>query len=686
MKNPERNGSSMFDLRAKILVFFLLTVLSTTFAQPTEPPQYTLPSPQDSIWSAPTGPDPAVRENDAGRWVLPIREMMQRTYDVSGQKSEWVLGTSILGRPELDPFVFGIGSISSRYPSELSGLYTTRLGYDPTTIGLNGENGILYEERHGIPVDTPITDLNWERSGFMGNGLHLDFRRLVTDSVTLDFGLQSRSDKDSKEYEYQNVTHSPYFALGRDSSSIPFAGRNIAVNTMHFQPLLTWRFGYGKAFLKMNFLSLENADNTSHKVLLDTLDLAKRTFQKDPYTIDIESRTYGAGIEVYPIKKLTVGTSIQYGTHDIELDSMGGVFDSIRTWTDTLGYEKKDSIFYDTMHVYSYETILGEFNVRYASLLNPTLRFEYEFLNTNDRFNYDKDDEYSKDYFQDREVGYAQVSDTLGIFMFRAQAGMQRNSSMLDEVDYAPAYSGDATMMLPFHLRLNGGMRHDNKYPDVSQFKFNETGRMQFANEKLKAETRDRLTSNIGWYSREAFYGLGIRYEQADNLIRRHWLKGIDSDSSITKAFQWTNIGYAETWDWMFQVGFRLGNWKFYLERGETLKRHSVVELLDTPELYYKGSIHWQNRFVQNRLGVSIRVDWQWFDNRFDCTINEFGKAEVEELKKYLALDFEARMQILTFELYNRIDNFNHSIYMPASGYTPEGLRFSYGIVWTFSN
>ena len=82
-----------------------------------------------------------------------------------------------------------MGSIQSRYPSKLAGLFTTRLGYDATTLGLNGENGILFEERKGIPVDTPITDLNWERPAFSGNALRLDFRRLVTDSVSLEFGL-----------------------------------------------------------------------------------------------------------------------------------------------------------------------------------------------------------------------------------------------------------------------------------------------------------------------------------------------------------------------------------------------------------------------------------------------------------------------------------------------------------------
>ena len=674
-------GMNFRSLKAIALAAAMLAVAAQ--AQPAMPPQYKIPSAQDSAWDAPSGIDPAVRENDAGRWALPHRELMQRTYDVSGQKSEWVLGTSILGNPDLDPFSMGIGSVSRRYPSMLSGLYTTRLGYDATRLNLNGDNGILFEERHGTPLDTPITDLDWERGTFDGNALRLDFRRLVTDSVMLDFGVQSRSNKDSKEYQYQNVTHSPYFALGRDSSSIPFAGRNIAVNSMHIQPMLTWRFGLGKAFAKINFLSLENADNTNHKVILDTIDYSKRTFQRSPYTMDVEAVTYGAGIELYPIKKFTIGTSIHYGTHDIELDSVGGIIRGTETHTDTLGVEYIDTLYYDTTHVYSYETILGDGFISYATLFNPTLRLEYEFLNADYTLNYEKKDEITKKYMQDREVGYLQLADTLGIVLFRTQLGMQRNSSLLDEQEYAPAYSADLTLLLPFHLRLNGTYRHDSKFPDIYQQKFTETGRLSFPNKELKTEVRDRTTANIGWFSREVYYGLGIRKEEVDDLIKQRWVKGHGMET-LESAYQWTNISNVETLDWLFQLGFRLGNWKFYLERGERLDRSPG--LLDTPELYYKGSIHWQNRFVKDRLGVSVRVDWQWFDDRYDCTINEEGLPELEHLKHYLALDFEARMQILSFELYHRIENFNHSIYMPASGYTPEGLRFSYGIVWTFRN
>ena len=683
--------------RGILLIAVLSTLVSSVFADVIHAKRYTLPTPQDSVFETPNSPDPAPRETDAGRWIIPLREVMQRTYDVSGQKSEWVLGTSILGSPELPAKALGIGSLSKRYPSKLAGIYTTRLSFDASTLALNGENGILFEERHGIPVDTPITDVNWERGAFEGNALRLEFRRLITDSVTLDLGVASHSDLLSKPYEYQPVTHSPFFALGRDSTEIPFGGRNIAMNSMHIQPIITWRFGYGKAFFKINYLSLDNADNTSHKVLLDTLDPTVRDFQTDPYKIKIETRTYGGGVEFYPAKDLTLGTELHYGNHEMDLRNLS----KIRKGVDTVFNELKRPVvtysYYDTTKDRNHETILGNFEARYNMLLNPRLRFEYEFLNTEES-GLDKE---THKYYQDREIGYAEVSDTLfGKALFRIQAGMQRNSSVLDSVEFAPAFSLDGTYLLPYHLMATASYRHDNKFPDVNQLKLVETGRVAFPNENLKHEVRDRATANLVWQKSDVFYGLGLRYEHANNLIKPKWAvnRGIDTTytydelydttyanvvDSIPSAFRYENLDHAHTLDWIMQVGFRLANWKFYLERGQRITR---TKLIDTPSLYYKGSIHWQNRFVKDRLGVSVRVDFQWFNDRYDCTINKNGEPELFRLKHYLAMDFEARMQILTFELYNRIENFNHSIYMPESGYTPEGLRFAYGIVWTFGN
>lgn len=69
-----------------------------------------------------------------------------------------------------------------------------------------------------------------------------------------------------------------------------------------------------------------------------------------------------------------------------------------------------------------------------------------------------------------------------------------------------------------------------------------------------------------------------------------------------------------------------------------------------------------------------------------DISEDDDSHLAIVRLNKYLALDFEARMNILNFDLYTRIENLNHSQYMPAGGYTPEGLRFLYGIVWSFRN
>jgi hypothetical protein len=389
--------------------------------------------------------------------------------------------------------------------------------------------------------------------------------------------------------------------------------------------------------------------------LLDTLDPTVRKFQTDPYRIIIETRTYGGGVEFYPVKGLTLGTEIHYGNHEMDLRGLSRIRNDLDTTynEDDLPVIKVN--YYDTSKVRNYETILGSFDARYNMFLNPKIHFEYEFLNTEETGN----DKKKREYYQDREIGYAEVSDTLfGKALFRVQAGLQRNSSLLNTVDFAPAFSVDGTYLLPYHLMASASYRHDNKFPDVNHIKLVETGRIAFPNEDLKHEVRDRATANIVWQKRDVFYGLGLRYEHANNLIKPSWaVKGgldttytydelfdttyADVADSVKSAFRYENLDHAHTLDWLMQVGFRLGNWKFYLERGQKITR---TKLIDTPSLYYKGSIHWQNRFVKDRLGVRVRVDFQWFNNRYDCTINEKGEPELVQLKKYLAMDFEARM------------------------------------------
>ena len=97
--------------RAIVAIITVASLALSAFAQVLPSPTYTQPARQDSVMVVPDRLDPHVRENDAGRFGLIHSEVMQRLYDVSGQKSEWTLGTSILGNPELEPSAMGMASI-----------------------------------------------------------------------------------------------------------------------------------------------------------------------------------------------------------------------------------------------------------------------------------------------------------------------------------------------------------------------------------------------------------------------------------------------------------------------------------------------------------------------------------------------------------------------------------------------
>lgn len=126
----------------------------------------------------------AVEELSTARKGAEFSGIAERTYDLEGQKAEWVLGTSILGNPDLDFRSAGIANPSQRLPSKLAGIFTFPLSYDATQLSLFGENGIMKENfARGIPVDTPVTRILWERYSFNGNAFGLDFRRLLLDAL-----------------------------------------------------------------------------------------------------------------------------------------------------------------------------------------------------------------------------------------------------------------------------------------------------------------------------------------------------------------------------------------------------------------------------------------------------------------------------------------------------------------------
>ncbi|MBP5247585.1 MAG: hypothetical protein J6Z31_06970 [Fibrobacter sp.] len=618
----------------------------------------------------------AVDELSTARKGANAPEIAERTYDLEGQKAEWILGTSILGNPDLNFRSAGMASPTRRLPSKLAGIFTFPLEYDATQLSMYGENGIMKENfARGIPVDTPETHILWERYSFNGNAFGLDFRRLLLDSIEQDIGMASYSNDSSKVFRYQDVTHQPFFALGRDSSQIPFSGRNVQMNTTHFKPAIAWYLPKGTVVASMNYLVVQNDDVPPYSYTQDTTDYSKVTYLKNPLNTELRSFTYGIRGSLKPIKPLEIYASIYSGEHEINYDSLPDLVKSVRESIDEDGEVYKDTTWYGVTDAVTYETVNGDGGIAFKMPFNPALRMEYEFTEVNSR------------YKQDRELYYLELQDKLSLLDFRIQAGALRNSNIFDSVEVARMASAYATFHLPYHVDLQGTFREDVRFPDIDELKLYNRARYAYPNAELKEEERVRMTGDIKWNPGGIFYGVGLRYEYVDNPIKQRWVTG-EGLESIERASQWINLDYAEALDWYVAAGFSIGNWQFYLEREQSLaKQHRPI---DVTNLYYKGYIRWADRFVNNRLGVSVAFDFTWFGNRYDLQITENEDKEevleIVELKHYLALNFEARMRILSFSLYTRIDNLNHSLYEPAAGYRPEGVRFLYGITWSFDN
>lgn len=618
----------------------------------------------------------AVSELSTARKGADAPEIAERTYDLEGQKAEWILGTSILGNPDLALQSAGIANPSRRLPSKLAGIFTFPLEYDATQLSMYGENGVMKENfARGIPVDTPETHILWERYSFNGNAFGLDFRRLLLDSIELDIGMASYSNDSSKVFRYQDVTHQPFFALGRDSSQIPFSGRNIQMNTTHFKPAIAWYLPKGTVVASMSYLVVQNDDVPPYSYTQDTSDYSKVTYLKNPLNTELRSFSYGIRGSLRPIKPFEIYASIYSGDHEINYDSLPDLVKNVQDSVDEDGAVYKDTIWYGVTDAVQYETVNGDGGVAFKLPFNPAFRMEYEFTEVNSR------------YKQDRELYYLELQDKFPLLDFRIQVGALRNSNIFDSVEVARMASAYATLHLPYQVDLQGTFREDVRYPDIDELKLYNRARYAYPNSDLKEEERVRMTGDLKWNPGGIFYGIGLRYEYVDNPIKQRWVTG-EGLESIERASQWINLDYAEVLDWYVAAGFSIGNWQLYLEREQSLtKQHRPI---DVTNLYYKGYIRWSDKFVKNRLGVSVAFNFTWFGNRYDLqmTEDEDGEEmlEVVELKHYLALNFEARMRILSFSLYTRIDNLNHSLYEPATGYRPEGVRFLYGITWSFDN
>jgi len=591
-------------------------------------------------------------ETSISRYARSEQGVLSREYDMEGGRAYWINGISILGLPDAGASLVGFSEPARRLPLGFSGLYSLVPIYEPYGLSLNASNGNLIFKENYNPIDTPITEILWERYGLDGNAFRLEFNRLLLDSIAFSIGIAAHSVSKSDNFVYSDIVHQLYVGtMKRDSSRVPFAGRNLYYNSIHLTPAITWVFPHSSITTQMNYLFFDNDDATRHFFTKDADVFIN--FPKSPYNIKGSSGFYGLiwNYDFLPSYNFNIAH---------------------RFVSQEFNFSKPDT-------VESYHGQSGEGEISHKGVLNPSVKVKYEYMWGEERL------------YQDRQLVVYGIKDTLWRFAFKGESGLQRNAFDYDSTaskDFAPALFLGLTLFLPHHLSLNTYWQQDTRFPDFTETRIKRVGRITFPNGELKAEKKERFEMNMEYkLSKYFFYMAGYKHETVLNAIMPYWalqnesyLKSLPVDS----AFKWMNAPQS-LWnhELFWRLGFELGNWRFYAEQGKKILRAPV---LNVPARYYKGAVYWSNRFVQERLKVSVQFDADWFGDRWDYGLENDMTAAPINLKKYLWLNFKSSMQIQSFNIYSKIENMNHSIMEPEAGYTPPGIRFAYGIEWTLGD
>ncbi|MCL1956837.1 MAG: hypothetical protein FWF63_05905 [Fibromonadales bacterium] len=592
-------------------------------------------------------------ETSISRYARSEQGVLSREYDMEGGRAYWINGISILGLPDAGASLVGFSEPARRLPLGFSGIYSPVPIYEPYGLSLNASNGNLIFKENYNPIDTPITAILWERYGLAGNVFRLEFNRLLLDSVAFSLGIATHSVSKSDNFIYSDVVHQFFVgSLKRDSSKVPFAGRNLYYNSIHLAPAITWIFPHSSLTAQMNQLFLDNDDATRHFFTKEGSGIFVN-FPQSPYHIKGNSGFYGLIWNYNFLPGYNLNISHRFASQE-------------------LNFSKPDT-------TESYHGQSGEAEVSHKSFLNPTVKVKYEYMWGEENL------------YQDRQLVLLGIKDTLWRFAFRGESGLQRNAFALDSVgtdDFAQALFLGLTIFLPHHLTWNTYWQQDTRFPDFMETHIKRVGRIAFPNEELKAEKRQKFEMNLEYkLSEHFFYTAGYKHEKALNAIKPYWaLQKVDSLETLPAdtAFKWANAPQS-LWnhELFWRLGFELGNWCFFAERGKKILRASVI---DVPARYYKGAVYWSNRFVQERLKVNVQFDADWFGSRWDYGLERDNNAAPINLRNYLWLNFKTSMQIQSFTIYSRIENMNHSLMEPEAGYTPPGIRFAYGIEWTLDD
>ncbi len=679
-----------------------------------------------------------------------ISQLYPIEYEYHGHKARITTGATILNSTGVQ-ILNGHTNNYEEYPLLLAGTWSrSNYSFDASTLNLHGQNGMLILDNPQNLQDTTTVKINWIRGPASGNHFDLEFKRLLTDSIMFEFYGKSNSTDSTAKWSYANQAHQPYLAtMKRDSSTIPFSGRNLKINNQTLSPSITYYLPNLTLKTYFNYFYDKSDDAPNIEPDIDTVDnrYLVSSFTAFDYQSRVKEKRYGAQLKThllasdislhgsltqmersYTLPSELKGSYILLESNDIRRYPS----ERLEYYRDSIGLNDIDEST-ETEQTFSNISV----SIKPDSPWVPAFYFKNEYQSVSNYLPYSPESRVSPITLSHyKELSY--IEHELSLFSVatqRIQAGFSRNT-IEGRSFSSPSVSYDLTLNTnpvdPF-FSFHGYYNYYQRVPSLQNLYMYNAARVSIPNpmltpEKIQIIAADATAERWGViltggfrgefirdYIASSAYGsdslittpeiFELRDEQYSDKFQYDSIQTESGEDSLfvktdtvytytvhdTIAFSKTNYGYAESVIAHMGAGFSLGNWTFYLERQIQLKNSlsgaKLRNYLD--HIYsrnYKGHILWTNAFVNDKLGLQIKWEWEWFNNRYAWARTTTQYAKRVQLKHYLVNDFEARMKISSFQLYLRIDNFNHSNYTTDIGYTPWGLTFKYGIQWNFSN
>ncbi len=565
-----------------------------------------------------------------------------------------------------------------------------------------------------VPLDTPLTRLDWDRGALSLNVFNLKLNRMLSNRVYMGLDFYSAS-APSQEYDYQFNLHQPYLGgwgflgriyppIDRDSASLVLGGLTHNISVSHVRP----RVGVWIDSNRVLEFFVDRTKNTS-----------SLTFPYGP------SRPVGALIPsgpdstqaLMPSGMTSLSEGVLYGeshrgwTTQLEI-SHGGMdlSEFRRSGADTAN---RDEIQSDVFRARGTVLATGLFGRPRVSAEGRNELWSGDPLLNMTGANPVKG-------WTDAQEVDLEIRPVVPFLDLRAGAGIGRVSRMDDQVFWLPRYGASANAKLPFGFGAEASLSSRMEDPAWEMLYRTNPARFRFASPGLQPRTDQTYGGTLSWAWSRLFLEGGVdRLEIADPWLPRVLpnpgacgaladsvygsLEGrtcVDSAGGTSGGILTDTLALGlrnydrETVDALYLgLGFGLGHWTLALRNRFVVARtvddpdlRATIEDGSVPERVFKGRLNWKRSLLDGKLNLDFGWDWEWFSTRYAWVPDQAGTSKVFKLDEYLALDMDAAMRIKTFTLFFKIRNFNHDRYATEPGVHPPGINFRFGVDWVLFN